>query len=69
MENSTPKYQGKPTAYLDHNILDLIVKNPSIVFKTEVKNKYQVISSDERLVNGVRVNDFRKSITLTPLTA
>ena len=49
MGNSNSEYQGKPTAYLDHNILDLIVKNPSIAFKAEVKDKFQVIYSDENL--------------------
>lgn len=49
MENSIPRYQGKPTAYLDHNILDLLVKNPSLVFKTQLKDKFQILYSDENL--------------------
>lgn len=49
MTHSTPRYQGKPTAYLDHNILDLLVKNPSSNFETELKEKFQVIYSDENL--------------------
>lgn len=49
MENSTPRYQGKPTAYLDHNILDLLVKNPSLTFGAELKEKFQIIYSDENL--------------------
>ena len=49
MENSTPRYQGKPTAYLDHNILDLLVKNPSLAFGAELKEKFQVLYSDENL--------------------
>lgn len=27
MEERPPKYSGKPTAYLDHQILDYLVKN------------------------------------------
>ncbi|USD66849.1 hypothetical protein [Vibrio sp. SCSIO 43136] len=49
MENSIPKYQGKPTAYLDHNILDLLVKNPEMSFKDELKQKFQILYSDENL--------------------
>mgnify|MGYP000167291782 CR=1 FL=1 len=49
MEDSTPRYQGKPTAYLDHNILDLLVKNPTLAFKVELKDKYQILYSDENL--------------------
>lgn len=49
MEDSTPTYQGKPTAYLDHNVLDLLVKNPSAAFKTQLKDKFQVLYSDENL--------------------
>lgn len=49
MENSTPRYQGKPTAYLDHNILDLLVKNPTLAFKAELKDKFQILYSDENL--------------------
>jgi len=37
VENSTPKYQEKPTAYLVHNILDLIVTIPSSPFKEKVR--------------------------------
>ncbi|NMD50809.1 hypothetical protein HG547_04075 [Shewanella sp. DNRA4] len=49
MENSIPTYQGKPTAYLDHNILDLLVKNPTLSFKEDLRKKYQILYSDENL--------------------
>ncbi|ELH9602995.1 hypothetical protein RQY88_004336 [Vibrio vulnificus] len=49
MKNSVPTYQGKPTAYLDHNILDLLVKNPSLSFKEELRQKFQILYSDENL--------------------
>ncbi|BBS16766.1 hypothetical protein ACK32X_03415 [Aeromonas dhakensis] len=49
MKNFIPKYQGKPTAYLDHNILDFLVKNPSSSFKEDLRQKYQVLYSDENL--------------------
>lgn len=43
------KYHGKMTAYLDHNILDLFVKNTDLLFEAELKEKYQIIYSDETL--------------------
>ena len=49
MENLTSTYQGKPTAYLDHNILDLLVKNPLLSFKEDLRKKYQILYSDENL--------------------
>lgn len=49
MKNSVPTYQGKPTAYLDHNILDLLVKNSSLSFKEDLRQKYQIVYSDENL--------------------
>jgi hypothetical protein len=49
VENVTPTYQGKPTAYLDHNILDLLVKNPLLSFKEDLRQKYQILYSDENL--------------------
>ncbi|TKB51193.1 hypothetical protein FCL40_01150 [Ferrimonas sediminicola] len=49
MSNSVPKYKGQPTAYLDHNILDLLIKSSSIEFQSEVKASYQIIYSDESL--------------------
>jgi hypothetical protein len=57
MEYSTPRYQGKPTAYLDHNILDLLVKTPSLKFKAELKEKFQIIYSDENLKEIKRTGD------------
>ena len=49
MKDSYPNYRGKPTAYLDHNILDLLVKNDLPSFEKELKEKYQVVYSDENL--------------------
>jgi len=40
-------YKGKPTAYLDHNILDLFVKYELSAFLEELKNQFQIIYSDE----------------------
>lgn len=57
MENLPPKYQGKPTAYLDHNILDLLVKTPSLKFKTELKEKFQIIYSDDNLKEVKRTGE------------
>lgn len=46
--NTIPPYIGKPTVYLDHNILDIIVKHkPSDL--VAILNDYQVVYSDETL--------------------
>ncbi|MDM5122778.1 hypothetical protein [Aeromonas rivipollensis] len=49
METSNHNYDGKPTAYLDHNILDIFVKNKYLPFSSELREKYQIIYSDETL--------------------
>lgn len=49
MESNIPRYRGKPTAYLDHNVLDLFVKKPDLLFKTYLKENFQVVFSDENL--------------------
>ncbi len=42
-------YKGKPTAYLDHNILDVFVKNKMNGLFHQLKEKFQVVYSDENL--------------------
>lgn len=42
-------YKGKPTAYLDHNILDLFVKQGMIDFAVILRDSFQVLYSDETL--------------------
>lgn len=49
MKTPNNNYDGKPTAYLDHNILDLFVKSRGLPFASELKEKYQIIYSDETL--------------------
>ncbi|MEQ4787866.1 hypothetical protein ABN070_14470 [Morganella morganii] len=46
---STPQYSGKPTLYLDQNILDLFVKNGVGSFGRELMDKFQIVYSDETL--------------------
>lgn len=46
---STSQYSGKPTLYLDHNILDLFVKNGVGSFGRELMDKFQIVYSDETL--------------------
>lgn len=47
---TTPiNYDGKPTAYLDHNILDVFVKTKDLPFASELREKYQIVYSDETL--------------------
>ncbi|WP_245568345.1 hypothetical protein [Ferrimonas futtsuensis] len=47
--DSIPKYSGKPTLYLDQNILDLFVKNGVGSFGQELIDKFQIVYSDETL--------------------
>lgn len=42
-------YDGKPTAYLDHNILDIFVKYGALDFAEVLKSKFQIVYSDETL--------------------
>tara|TARA_R110001583_G_scaffold139048_1_gene291095 strand:+ start:1781 stop:2827 length:1047 start_codon:yes stop_codon:yes gene_type:complete len=51
-------YKGKPTAYLDHNILDLFVKHELSAFLEELKNQFQIIYSDETLKEIKRSNEY-----------
>lgn len=44
-----PVYQGKSLAYLDQNILDVFVKFGMIDFAHMLKEKFQVVYSDETL--------------------
>ncbi|MBD9633622.1 hypothetical protein [Pseudomonas sp. PDM19] len=44
-----PNYTGKPTVYLDHNILDFFIKFPNNALENEILDKYQVVYSDETL--------------------
>ena len=49
LDTQTPQYNGKPTAYLDQNILDMFVKHESLGFAELLKSKFQVVYSDENL--------------------
>ena len=44
-----PLYEGKPTAYLDHNILDFLLKFPDNELEIVIFGEYQIIYSDETL--------------------
>ena len=46
---SIPLYQGKPTAYLDQNILDLFTKYGLGDFGENLLDNYQIVYSDETL--------------------
>lgn len=46
---SIPPYQGKPTVYLDQNILDLFTKYGVGDFGQNLLDNYQVVYSDETL--------------------
>lgn len=47
--DSTTQYSGKPTLYLDQNILDLFVKNRVGSFGRELMEKFQIVYSYETL--------------------
>jgi len=44
-----PTYTGKPTAYLDQNILDLFVTYGLNEFSRSLTDKFQIVYSDETL--------------------
>jgi len=49
MEDEFPQYQGKPTAYLDQNILGLFVEDDYYDFAEKLKANFQIVFSDETL--------------------
>tara|TARA_B100001250_G_scaffold385436_1_gene381177 strand:- start:1257 stop:2312 length:1056 start_codon:yes stop_codon:yes gene_type:complete len=44
-----PQYSGNPILYLDQNVLDIFVKYGMIEFGQRLKDKYQVVYSNETL--------------------
>lgn len=64
-------YSGKPTLYLDQNILDLLVKNSLENFETNLKVNFQIVYSDETLNEIKRSTGYESRFldTLTRLDA
>ncbi|MFL1465956.1 hypothetical protein [Marinobacter sp. HN1S83] len=64
MNNELPEYQGKPTVYLDQNVLDILVGGGCDDFQENLKNKFQIVYSDETLKeikrSGEGARDFLK---------
>ena len=60
LADETPQYQGKPTAYLDQNILDLFVSHGLGGFSEELMSKFQVVYSDETLNEIKRSGDYSR---------
>jgi len=58
LEDKIQQYQGKPTAYLDQNILDLFVSIGFGNFADGLKSKFQVVFSDETLKEIKRSGDY-----------
>lgn len=58
MVDQLSRYEGKPTAYLDQNILDLFVKYGIIDFAETLKSKFQVVYSDETLKEIKRSGEY-----------
>ncbi|MEY8215686.1 MAG: hypothetical protein RPR97_14530 [Colwellia sp.] len=55
---SFPPYEGKPTAYLDQNILDLLAKYDTGELGVALVGDYQVVYSDETLKEIKRSKGF-----------
>ncbi len=55
---SFPPYEGKPTAYLDQNILDLLAKHDTGELGVALVGDYQVVYSDETLKEIKRSKGF-----------
>ena len=49
MNCEPPEYQGKPTVYLDQNVLDILVGGGCEDFQESLKNNFQIVYSDETL--------------------
>lgn len=58
LENDVPQYQGKPTAYLDQNVLDLFVNGEHKEFAEKLKSSCQIVYSDETLKEIKRSGDY-----------
>lgn len=58
LENDIPQYQGKPTAYLDQNILDLFVNGEHTEFSGKLKSSFHIVYSDETLKEIKRSGDY-----------
>jgi hypothetical protein len=54
--SSIPKYQGKPTVYLDQNMLSIFVKHETGGFGRKLIENYQVVYSDETLRAHSKIN-------------
>ena len=52
------EYEGKPLAYLDHNILDRFLKNDLQDLKKRLIEDYQIVYSDENLKEIHRSGEF-----------
>ena len=57
---SIPKYQGKPTVYLDQNMLSMFVKHETKGFGQKLIENYQVVYSDETIKEIKRSTGFEK---------
>jgi hypothetical protein len=58
LENNVAQYQGKPTAYLDQNIIDLFVNGEHKEFSEKLKSRFQIVYSDETLKEVKRSGDY-----------
>jgi len=59
--DSIPQYSGKPTLYLDQNIIDLFVKNGLGSFGQQLMDKFQIVYSDETLKEIRRSTGFENN--------
>ena len=52
-----PMHKGKPTAYLDHNVLDKFVKNEMQDLFNQLKEEFQIVYSRDNLKEILRSGD------------
>lgn len=58
------EYKGKPTAYLDQNILDLFVKGIAIDLAEALTQSFQIVFSDETLKEIRRSGDYAENFLI-----
>lgn len=58
LESDIPQYQGKPTAYLDQNILGLFINGEHKEFAEKLKSSFLIVYSDETVKEIKRAGDY-----------
>ncbi|WP_299948570.1 hypothetical protein [uncultured Microbulbifer sp.] len=64
MEKNLAKWTGKPTAYLDQNILDLLVDGRNPELRDYIVSNFQPVFSDETFIEIERSGDGAENFLL-----